>query len=89
MKYNSYKKRENDFFNKKKKKKITITSEFITLGQFLKYADVISTGGEAKFFLQENEVIINGEVDNRRGRKLRDGDKVEILNKVYEIRNGC
>ena len=73
----------------KKTEKITITSEFITLGQFLKYADVISTGGEAKFFLQENEVIINGEIDNRRGRKLRDGDKVEILNKVYEIRNGC
>lgn len=73
----------------KKTEKITITSEFITLGQFLKYADVISTGGEAKFFLQENEVIINGENDNRRGRKLRDGDKVEILNKVYEIRNGC
>ena len=73
----------------KKTEKITITSEFITLGQFLKYADVISTGGEAKFFLQENEVIINGEADNRRGRKLRDGDKVEILNKVYEIRNGC
>ena len=43
----------------KKTEKITITSEFITLGQFLKYADVISTGGEAKFFLQENEVIIN------------------------------
>ena len=73
----------------KKTEKITITSEYITLGQFLKYADVISTGGEAKFFLQENEVIINGEADNRRGRKLRDGDKVEILNKVYEIRNGC
>lgn len=73
----------------KKTEKITITSDFITLGQFLKYADVISTGGEAKFFLQENEVIINGENDNRRGRKLRDGDKVEILNKVYEIRNGC
>ena len=73
----------------KKTEKITITSEFITLGQFLKYADMISTGGEAKLFLQENEVIINGENDNRRGRKLRDGDKVEILNKVYEIRNGC
>ena len=73
----------------KKTEKITITSEFITLGQFLKYADVISTGGEAKLFLQENEVIINGENDNRRGRKLRDGDKVESLNKVYEIRNGC
>ena len=73
----------------KKTERITITSEFITLGQFLKYADVISTGGEAKLFLQENEVVINGEVDNRRGRKLRDGDKVEILNKVYEIKNGC
>lgn len=73
----------------KKTIEIAIKSEFITLGQFLKFADIISTGGEAKMFLAENEVYINGELDTRRGRKLRDGDKLEILNKVYEITNGC
>jgi len=44
----------------------------------LKLADVIQTGGMAKWFLSEHEVIINGEQDQRRGRKLRAGDKVQI-----------
>ena len=60
-------------------KTLKIDTEFITLGQFLKAADVISTGGMAKWFLSENEVLINGEQDQRRGRKLRSGDKIEIL----------
>ena len=60
-------------------KTIKIDTEFITLGQFLKAADVISTGGMAKWFLSENEILINGEQDQRRGRKLRSGDKIEIL----------
>jgi len=59
-------------------KAIGITTEYITLGQFLKLADCISTGGQAKPFLQETEVIINGEPDNRRGRKLYEGDRVEV-----------
>ncbi|WP_285889206.1 S4 domain-containing protein YaaA [Paenibacillus glycanilyticus] len=59
-------------------KEIAIRTEYITLGQFLKLADCISTGGHAKFFLQENEVHINGVVDNRRGRKLYAGDRVEV-----------
>ncbi|CRK82443.1 S4 domain-containing protein YaaA [Neobacillus massiliamazoniensis] len=58
--------------------KIKIDTEFITLGQFLKLADVIQTGGMAKWFLSENEIFINGEQDQRRGRKLRSGDKVRI-----------
>ena len=59
-------------------KTLKIDTEFITLGQFLKAADVISTGGMAKWFLSENEILINGEKDQRRGRKLRSGDKIEI-----------
>jgi ribosome-associated protein len=59
-------------------KTVKIDTEFITLGQFLKAADIISTGGMAKWFLSENEILINGEVDQRRGRKLRSGDKIEI-----------
>jgi S4 domain protein YaaA len=57
---------------------VQIDTEYITLGQFLKAADVIQTGGMAKWFLSEYEVFVNGEQDQRRGRKLRTGDKVEI-----------
>ncbi|MBT2756466.1 S4 domain-containing protein YaaA [Mesobacillus foraminis] len=57
---------------------VKIETEFITLGQFLKLADVIQSGGMAKWFLSEHEVYINGEQDQRRGRKLRNGDEVNI-----------
>lgn len=59
-------------------KQIDISTEYITLGAFLKLSDCISTGGQAKFFLQEVQVLINGEVDTRRGRKLYPGDKIEV-----------
>lgn len=57
---------------------IKLNTEFITLGQFLKLADVIQSGGMAKWFLSENDIFINGEQDQRRGRKLRAGDKINI-----------
>jgi S4 domain protein YaaA len=57
---------------------IKLNTEFITLGQFLKVADVIQSGGMAKWFLSENDIFINGEQDQRRGRKLRAGDKIKI-----------
>ncbi|ASS89679.1 MULTISPECIES: S4 domain-containing protein YaaA [Aeribacillus] len=60
------------------KRMIQIKGEYITLGQFLKLADVIQTGGMAKWFLQEHEVLVNSEREQRRGRKLRDGDIVEV-----------
>ncbi len=59
-------------------KTVTIDTNMITLGQFLKLADVIQSGGMAKWFLSEHEVLINGEPDNRRGRKLYVGDTVTI-----------
>ena len=60
------------------KESIKINTEYITLGQFLKLAEVIQSGGMAKWFLSEHEVYINQELDQRRGRKLRDGDEVQI-----------
>ena len=59
-------------------KDIVIDTEFVTLGQLLKMTDAISSGGMAKWFLSENDVYVNGEIDDRRGRKLRDGDVVNI-----------
>lgn len=58
--------------------KIKLDTDFITLGQFLKLAEVIQSGGMAKWFLSENDIFINGEQDQRRGRKLRAGDKIQI-----------
>lgn len=69
----------------KKTVEIKITSEFITLGQFIKYLDIIHSGGEAKSYLKTANVVINGEPDNRRGRKLRVNDVIEIENKVFKI----
>lgn len=74
----------------KKPIEIAISTEFITLGQFLKFADIIYSGAAAKTFLAENIVLVNGEQDNRRGRKLREGDEILIREKVYKIvKNDC
>ena len=67
--------------------KVFISTEFITLAQFLKFAGIISNGGEAKFFLAENEVIVNHELENRRGRKLYPGYFVEVFGKIYVIKS--
>ena len=66
-------------------KEIKIESEYITLGQFLKIADIISSGGEAKSFLAENRILINNKEDSRRVRKLYKDDVVEIDGKHYKI----
>lgn len=58
--------------------RIEISTEYIPLGQFLKLANVVESGGMVKLFLAEFEVFVNGELENRRGRKLYLGDTVEI-----------
>ena len=65
--------------------KIKINSEYITLGQFLKFVGIIDCGSYAKQFLIENVVLINGEQDQRRGRKIYPKDIVKVLNKSYEV----
>jgi S4 domain protein YaaA len=59
-------------------KTVSIHTDYITLGQFLKLADCISTGGQAKFFVQETKILVNGEPENRRGKKLVHHDKVWV-----------
>ena len=58
---------------------------YITLQQFLKLKDIVSSGGEAKFFIAENEILVNGETEKRRGRKLYPGDNVSVNGRKYEI----
>jgi hypothetical protein len=50
----------------------------IDLGQLMKFAGLVDTGGDAKALLAEGVVLVNDEVDTRRGRTLRDGDVVTV-----------
>ena len=59
-------------------KEIQIWSEYITLGQLLKLANVISNGAEAKSYLAEVMPLVNGEDENRRGKKLYPGDTIQL-----------
>lgn len=58
----------------------------ITLGQALKATSIAGTGGEAKVLVQMGEVLVNGEVETRRGRRLREGDVVEVGEGRLEVR---
>ncbi|MCL1632215.1 RNA-binding S4 domain-containing protein [Sporolactobacillus sp. CPB3-1] len=51
---------------------------FITLGQLLKHEGLIQTGGEAKHYLANTKVWVNSELENRRGKKLHEGDRIKI-----------
>ena len=50
------------------------------LDQFLKWSNVVSTGGEAKMLIKSGKVVVNGEIEKRRGRKLNTGDVVKFSN---------
>ena len=56
-----------------------------TLGQAMKAASLVGTGGEAKVLIQAGEVSVNGEVETRRGRKLEEGDVVVVGDERLEI----
>ena len=56
-----------------------------TLGRALKAAGLVGTGGEAKVLIQAGEVSVNGEIETRRGRRLEEGDVVEVGDERLEI----
>lgn len=64
---------------------IEITTEFIKLQDFLKFANAIESGGMAKTFIQEGEVLVNGEVCTMRGKKLHPGDEVTFLSNTWKV----
>lgn len=65
--------------------KIILRDEYIKLGQALKAAGLVSSGVEAKIFIEEGKVFVNGQVEYQRGKKLREGDLVEFNNNSVEI----
>lgn len=52
--------------------------QIIKLDQFLKLAQIVESGGQAKVLIQSGQVKVNSEVETRRGRKLHPGDTVEV-----------
>lgn len=67
-------------------KEVKISTEYITLGQFLKFVGIIDSGFVAKIYLSENFVVVNGENENRRGRKLYPGYEILVENQKFLIK---
>lgn len=65
--------------------KVRISTDYITLGQFLKLCNAVDGGGEAKVVIADGLVEVNGEVDTRRGRKLYENDIVTYNNESYQV----
>ena len=66
-------------------KKVKITTEYITLGQFLKFTGLIRSGALAKEYLISNNVLVNDEKEDRRGRKLYKGYIIVINDLKFEL----
>ncbi|HJB75931.1 RNA-binding S4 domain-containing protein [Oscillibacter valericigenes] len=64
---------------------VVIQTEFIKLQDLLKFANLVSTGGEAKERIQAGEVTVNGEVCTMRGKKIRPGDDVAFQGAHYTV----
>ncbi|MTD43133.1 RNA-binding S4 domain-containing protein [Conexibacter sp. W3-3-2] len=59
-------------------REIPLRDGMIRLGQLLKLADLVDSGGEVRWFLDEAEITVNGEPESRRGRQLVPGDLVVV-----------
>lgn len=65
---------------------VAIRDETIKLGQFVKLANLVETGGEAKELIAQGQVTVNGIVDTRRGKTLKDGDVVAVSGQTARVR---
>lgn len=70
------------------KQVIKIRNGMIRLGQLLKLAGVVDTGGEAKQVIQSGEVKVNGQVETKRGRQLVTGDEVQVGGQLLIVQDG-
>jgi ribosome-associated protein len=61
------------------------TADFIKLDQFLKMMGAVGTGGQAKVLIQSAAVRVNGTIETRRGRKLRQGDLVDLMGETFTV----
>ncbi|AVQ20427.1 RNA-binding S4 domain-containing protein [Fusobacterium necrophorum] len=68
-----------------KEEKVVLKTEFITLNQLLKLSGASSNGAEAKYMILDGKVKVNGEIEIRRGKKIRIGDYVEVEETIYRV----
>ena len=66
-------------------KEIKIETEFIKLEQLMKFASMVQTGGEAKMLINQELVLVNGEICTQRGKKIRPGDEVMFDGETYKV----
>lgn len=64
---------------------VTVSTPRITLGEFLKWAGAVPTGGQAKVLTQGGRVLVNGNIERRRGRHLDPGDRVAVDGREYRV----
>jgi ribosome-associated protein len=64
---------------------VVISDDMIRLGQFLKLANLVESGADARPLIQSGAVRVNGEVETRRGRQLHRGDVVEVHGERVEV----
>ena len=64
---------------------IEIRGDVIRLGQLLKLADVADSGADAKLLLADGAVLVNGEVETRRGRQIHAGDLVAVAGRAFRV----
>lgn len=67
------------------KEVIKISDEYIKLQDLIKFAGIVPTGGQAKYLIQNGEILVNGEVCTMRGKKMRDGDTAQFEDKIIEV----
>lgn len=65
---------------------VLVEGDVIRLGQFLKYAGLLDSGGNAKEVIIDGYVTVNGEIDRRRGRQLAEGDLVSFEDRTVRVR---
>lgn len=62
-----------------------IKTEYIKLDQLLKFLNIVNTGGEAKVLIEAGKIGVNEEIERHRGRKIKPGDRVAVIDTVYYI----
>jgi len=67
-------------------KEISINTDYITLGKFLKYVNAVDSGAIAKIVILDGQVMVNGEVEVRRGKKLYKDDQISFDGIDYVIK---
>jgi len=69
-------------------RKVEITKEPLELYKLLKLEGIVGSGGEAKFVINDGQVLVNGEVETRKRKKIVSGDIIEFMNEKFKVSVG-